>query len=80
MLGGVLVSLLSYLPAQTLRIYDILHRHISCTCLFFLSNLLFYVKTLPTNCLSVLDHFVGLALKGLTEASYEITVVRRSVR
>ena len=22
---------------------------------------------LPTNCLSVFDHFVGLALKGLTE-------------
>ena len=24
-----------------------------------------FVGNLPTNCLSVLDHFVGLALKGL---------------
>ena len=26
-----------------------------------------FVGKLPTNCLSVFDHFVGLALKGLTE-------------
>ena len=26
-----------------------------------------FVGDLPTNCLRVLDHFVGLALKGLTE-------------
>ena len=25
-----------------------------------------FVGNLPTNCLSVFDHFVGLALKGLT--------------
>ena len=25
-----------------------------------------FVSNLPTNCLSVVDHFVGLALKGLT--------------
>ena len=25
-----------------------------------------FVDNLPTNCLSVFDHFVGLALKGLT--------------
>ena len=27
-----------------------------------------FVGKLPTNCLSVFDHFVGLALKGLTPA------------
>ena len=26
-----------------------------------------FVGNLPTNCLSVFDHFVGLALKGLTK-------------
>ena len=26
-----------------------------------------FVSNLPTNCLSVFDHFMGLALKGLTE-------------
>ena len=26
-----------------------------------------YVCNLPTNCLSVFDHFLGLALKGLSE-------------
>ena len=28
-----------------------------------------FVGILPTNCLSVFDHFVGLALKGLTVGS-----------
>ena len=27
-----------------------------------------FVWNLPTNCLSVFDHFVGLVLKGLTES------------
>ena len=29
-------------------------------------------RLLPTNCLSVFDHFVGLALKGLTSTSPKI--------
>ena len=28
-----------------------------------------FVGKLPTNCLSVFDHFVGLALKGLSKSS-----------
>ena len=32
-----------------------------------------FVGNLPTNCLSVFDHFVGLALKGLINESYEWT-------
>ena len=31
-----------------------------------------FVGKLPTNCLSVFDHFVGLALKGLTTIKYWI--------
>ena len=30
-----------------------------------------FVRKLPTNCLSVLDHFVGLALKGLNHGFSE---------
>ena len=29
-----------------------------------------FVCNLPTNCMSVFDHFVGLALKGLTSDKY----------
>ena len=29
-----------------------------------------FVAKLPTNCLSVFDHFLGLALKGLTSQGY----------
>ena len=29
-----------------------------------------FVGKLPTNCLSVFDHFVGLALKGLNPVTY----------
>ena len=32
-----------------------------------------FVGKLPTNCLSVCDHFVGLALKGLTTQSWILT-------
>ena len=32
----------------------------------FLNTLKQFVSKLPTNCLSAFDHFVGLALKGLT--------------
>ena len=31
-----------------------------------------FVGKLPTNCLSVFDHFVGLALKGLNSKIFEI--------
>ena len=30
-------------------------------------------RLLPTNCLSVLDHFVGLALKGLSKELISVT-------
>ena len=30
-----------------------------------------FVRKLPTNCLSVFDHFVGLALKGLIKATQQ---------
>ena len=33
-----------------------------------------FVCNLPTNCLSVFDHFWGLALKGLTTSNYEQVV------
>ena len=33
-----------------------------------------FVGKLPTNCLSVFDHFVGLALKGLIISSYKRNV------
>ena len=39
------------------------------------SNTLKQFVCMPTNCLSVFDHFVGLALKGL---SFEISKVRAS--
>ena len=39
-----------------------------------------FVGKLPTNCLSVFDHFVGLALKGLIYSSYKnrVTSLRSS--
>ena len=40
-----------------------------------------FVGKLPTNCLSVFDHFVGLALKGLTtdiSSEYFTTFEKRS--
>ena len=36
--------------------------------------------TLPTNCLSVFGHFVGLALKGLTEHLFKNLHVFRSFK
>ena len=33
-----------------------------------------FVSKLPTNCLSVFDHFVGLALKGLIQAKKDIPI------
>ena len=33
----------------------------------------------PTNCLSVLDHFVGLALKGFRPQKVELSVFLRDV-
>ena len=36
----------------------------------WLNTLKQFVDKLPTNCLSVFDHFVGLALKGLTDCIY----------
>ena len=36
-----------------------------------------FVGNLPANCLSVFDHFVGLALKGLTVTRFSNLDVRR---
>ena len=36
-----------------------------------------FVGKLPTNCLSAFDHFVGLALKGLTIKSHRISQPRK---
>ena len=54
-----------------------LHQNISLfTLCFFFSKPLKHqfhkmkLRKLPTNCLSVFDHFVGLALKGLNKSSF----------
>ena len=39
-----------------------------------------FVGNLPTNCLSMFDHFVGLALKGLTASNESLTVYSFCVR
>ena len=33
-----------------------------------------FVGNLPTNCLSVFDHFVGLVLKGLRSSVFQLTM------
>ena len=43
----------------------------------FYSSFRFFLYFLPTNCLSVFDHFVGLALKGLKDYQYYLLVGKR---
>ena len=38
-----------------------------------------FVPKLPTNCLSVFDHFEGLALKGLNYLNYDLQQIAKSL-
>ena len=37
-----------------------------------------FVGKLPTNCLSVVDHFMGLALTGLTEMWFPLVILKNT--
>ena len=37
-----------------------------------------FVGKLPTNCLSVVDHFMGLALTGLTEVWFPLVILKNT--
>ena len=63
--------------------YTLLHKNFKTCCDFNLlsasptkwSNILKqFVGNLPTNCLSVFDHFVGLALKGLKYSIWKLII------